>query len=140
MAEEGSNGFDEQGVTAQQWRRTALAGKASYVDAGSVVAGVDAASPGFGGALIQPRPGGSLTHAGVSYDSVRGRIGSRWELSGSAFRPRTRISANTTATVRMPTTDANGVEENGVPAGEAEGVGSLREEDGAAVFAVGSGG
>ena len=39
----------------------------------------------------------------------------------------------------MPTTDTAGVTEGGAPAAEAEDVEFLREEDGAAVFVVGSG-
>jgi MFS transporter, SP family, inositol transporter len=40
MAEEGNNTFDEHGsgVTGQVWRWTVLAGMASYIDAGSIVA------------------------------------------------------------------------------------------------------
>ena len=40
MAEAGNNTFDEHGgeVTGQIWRWTVLAGMASYIDAGSIVA------------------------------------------------------------------------------------------------------
>ena len=103
------------------------------------VAGIDADSPGFGRVLIRPRPGGSLTYARASYDSVRGPIESGWELSGGRLRLRVKIPANTTATVHIPTTDAAGVTEGGKPPGEAGSVEFLRAEDGAAVFAVGSG-
>jgi alpha-L-rhamnosidase len=103
------------------------------------VAGIDAASPGFGHILIRPLPGGSLTHAGASHDSVRGRIESRWELSDGRLRLGVKIPANTTATVHVPTADVGGVTEGDGPAAEAEGVMFVRGEDGAAVFEVGSG-
>ena len=70
---------------------------------------------------------------------MRGRISSGWRVSDGEFRLRATIPANTTATIHVPTTDAAGVTEGGGRARESEGVEFLREEDGAAVFAVGSG-
>jgi alpha-L-rhamnosidase len=49
------------------------------------------------------------------------------------------VPPNATATVFVPAKDAAGVTESGKPAAEAEGVKFLRTENGAAVYAVGSG-
>ena len=49
------------------------------------------------------------------------------------------IPANTTATVHVPAKAETGVTESGKPAAKAMGVKFLRMENGAAVFAVGSG-
>ncbi len=49
------------------------------------------------------------------------------------------IPANTTATMYVPAEDANKVTESGKPAAKAEGVKFVRMENGAAVYAVGSG-
>ncbi len=105
------------------------------------VAGIDQdpGGTGYERILVRPRPGGGLTSARARYDSIRGTISSEWEISDGAFRLKTTVPANTTATVYVPASDGAGVTEGGGPAGEAEGVEFLREEKGAAVFAVGSG-
>ncbi len=103
------------------------------------VAGIDAASPGFGRILIRPRLGGGLTHARAEYDSVRGRIESGWEISGSQVRLSVTIPPNTTATVHVPTGDPATVSEGGEPLREAEGVELLREDGGEVVLSLGSG-
>ena len=46
---------------------------------------------------------------------------------------------NSTATIYVPAKDAASVTESGKPAGEANGVKFLRMENGAAIYAVGSG-
>src|SRR6185437_15970733 len=46
----------------------------------ATVAGIDLSEPGFKHILIKPIPGGSLTYAKASYDSIRGRIESGWTL------------------------------------------------------------
>jgi alpha-L-rhamnosidase len=103
------------------------------------VAGIDAETPGFDRIFIRPRPGGSLTHARARYDSVRGRIESGWNISDGQFRLRVTIPANATATVHVPSAEAADVTEGGKPAEKAEGVELLHRENGATVFAVGSG-
>ena len=96
------------------------------------VAGIDLdpRTPGYGRVVIHPRPGGGLTHARAEYDSVRGRISSSWRIENDRFDLEITVPPNTTATVYVPATDAAGV---------TEGVEFLREEDGTAVFVVGSG-
>jgi alpha-L-rhamnosidase len=49
------------------------------------------------------------------------------------------VPANTTATVWVPTTTISSITESGRPVAQAEGVKFLRQEDGNAVFEVGSG-
>jgi alpha-L-rhamnosidase len=78
--------------------------------------------------VIRPRPGGGLTHARASYDSIRGRIESDWKLEGGRFQLAVTIPVNTEALVYVP--------------GEVEdldGVAVLREEQGLTVLSVGSG-
>ena len=105
------------------------------------VAGIDQdpGGTGYERILVRPRPGRGLTSAHARYDSVRGTISSEWEISDGAFRLKTTVPVNTTATVYVPASDGAGVAEGGGPAGEGEGVEFLREEEGAAVFAIGSG-
>lgn len=89
----------------------------------------DPAGPGFKRIIIKPQPVGDLQWAKASYDSVRGKIVSEWKREGEKFTLKVAIPANTTATVFVP----------GKSPAEASGVKRLREEDGRAVFAVGSG-
>ena len=62
-----------------------------------------------------------------------------WKREGAKLRLEVTIPANTTATVYVPTKDAAGVTESGMPAAKAEGVKFLRMQDNAVVHAVGSG-
>lgn len=60
--------------------------------------------PGFRHFLLQPVPdeAGGLQYAEGFYDSMYGRIESRWERQGNAVVYTFSIPANTTATVRLP--------------------------------------
>jgi alpha-L-rhamnosidase len=101
------------------------------------VAGIDLGSPGYGQIVIRPRPGGGLTHASGTYDSVRGRISSSWKIEDDRFVLEVLIPPNTTATVHVPCTDE--VSEGGGPVDEADGVEFLRAGEGETVLSVGSG-
>jgi alpha-L-rhamnosidase len=103
------------------------------------VGGIDTDGPGFEKIIIRPLPGGELTSAKTSYNSIRGLIETDWVLEGGAFRLNVTIPANTTATLHVPAASADEVTESGGSAGEAEGVRFLRMEAGSAVFEVGSG-
>lgn len=69
-----------------------------------VVAGIrlDEAKPGYKHVLIQPRPGGGLTYARASIESMYGRVAAGWEIVDGKLRVKVEIPPNTTATVRMP--------------------------------------
>jgi alpha-L-rhamnosidase len=105
----------------------------------AAMAGIDTDGPGFERLLIRPRVGGGLTFVRASYDSIRGRIATGWELDGAALTLRVELPANTVATVFVPASDPLGVTEGGRPAAEAEGVTFVRSQPGAAVYHVGSG-
>jgi alpha-L-rhamnosidase len=101
------------------------------------VAGIDLEAPGYGRIIIRPRPGGNLTHASGTYDSVRGTISSSWKIEAGRFVLEALIPPNTTATVHVPSTDD--VTEGGSPVDEADGVEFVRAGEGETVLAVGSG-
>ena len=52
--------------------------------------------------VIAPVPGGGLTHAEASYDSLYGRIESRWAVTDSGTEFEITIPTNTTADIRLP--------------------------------------
>ena len=52
--------------------------------------------------VITPRPGGSLTHAAASYQSLYGKVESKWEKTDSGFAFTITVPANCQAAVRLP--------------------------------------
>jgi alpha-L-rhamnosidase len=106
------------------------------------VAGIDTApdQPAFKHIVIRPHvTQNGLTHAKAEYDSIHGTIATDWRRENGAFTLRVRVPANTTATVYVPARDANAVREGRTAAGQAEGVTYKRQEDGCAVYEIGSG-
>ena len=106
-----------------------------------VVAGLalDEAAPGYKHILIQPRPGGGLTHASASVESMYGRVTSGWEIADGKITLKIEVPANTTATVRLPKAKLEEVSEGAKPlAGRAD-VSKARQEGDAVVVEVGSG-
>lgn len=99
----------------------------------------DDAQPGWKHFIIAPRPGGGVTWAKTEYDSIRGRIATRWRIDGQRFDLEASVPANTTATVVLPAGGAASVTEGGKPAGQAQGVNFLHSENGRAWFEVQSG-
>lgn len=56
---------------------------------------------------IAPAPGGHFTHAGMTYDSVYGTVGCRWEKTeNGSFAYEITVPANTTATIQLPGKEA----------------------------------
>lgn len=51
---------------------------------------------------VKPRPGGSVTYAGCSYDSVYGRIKSEWKRENGKTTYKITVPANTEARIILP--------------------------------------
>jgi alpha-L-rhamnosidase len=121
---------------AQEWFQRSIVGIGQTPD-----------SIAFKRLLLKPEPVGDLTSASGYYDSVRGRIESRWRIENGRFLWHIVVPPNTTAEVHVPTTDAAAVTEGGQPARHTQGVRLSRTEPaqkvaGAiprAVFEIGSG-
>ncbi|MDR1516836.1 MAG: hypothetical protein LBS52_01835, partial [Dysgonamonadaceae bacterium] len=62
----------------------------------------DIEHPGYKHFTIQPRPGGTLTWAKGSYNSIRGKIASSWKIENGKFTLEVEIPFNSTATVILP--------------------------------------
>jgi hypothetical protein len=103
------------------------------------ILGIDHLQPGFSSILIAPQPGGGLSSAQGSYDSINGAISNAWTLAGGTFNMSVAVPANTTAQIRVPTTNASAITESGVPATSSVGVTFVGVSNNAAVYNVGSG-
>jgi len=103
------------------------------------VAGIDTEEPGYKRIRIAPKPGGGLTYAKASYDSMYGQVASSWKIDGKRFTLKVTIPVNTTATVIVPAARPQAVTESGKPAAQSQGVRLVRTEPGQGVFEVCSG-
>jgi alpha-L-rhamnosidase len=76
------------------------------------IAGIrpDPAQPGYKHFLIEPKLGGGLTSMKASYNSVRGRIESAYEIKNGELNLRVTIPPNTSATVILPDNSHHAVE------------------------------
>jgi alpha-L-rhamnosidase len=86
----------------------------------------DPASPGFKHVIIRPAPPRDLAWLEATHCSVRGPIRVAWKQKDGAFRLEVTIPANTTATVFLPSPQAEEISESGVPLATARGVKQVR--------------
>lgn len=94
---------------------------------------------GFDRIVICPQPIAEVAWVRCSHDSVRGRITSSWKRDGARLEMEIEIPANTTALVRVPTTDATLITVNGEAATASPLAKPVRQEVGHGVFEIGSG-
>ena len=107
---------------------------------GGIQPAADAA--GFDRIVIRPQLVEGLDWVRCSYRSVRGPIVVNWSHGQGDVEWQVTIPVNATASIFIPATRLEDVEEGGevrVPARRADGVRSARMENGHAVFVVGSG-
>jgi len=119
-------GFQDPGMNSFNHYAFGSVGEWMYEN----VAGIDfdESAPANERIVIWPRPGGGLTHARASYDSIRGGIESDWNLEGARFELTVAIPVGTDALVYVPG-----------EVQDADGQTVLREQEGFTVFAIGSG-
>ena len=123
-------GFQDAGMNSFNHYSLGSVGQWLY----QTVAGIDSAAPGFKHIRLQVQPGGGLTHARASFQSISGRIESQWQLEGERFTWRVKIPANTMATLHYPIANAQVLEAGKPLAGV-----SVRLEAGLWVLELGSG-
>jgi alpha-L-rhamnosidase len=70
----------------------------------NTVAGIeiDPALAGYKHSVLRPHPGGGLTRARATLDTVYGRLASGWTLETGVFTYTVTVPPNTTATVHLP--------------------------------------
>jgi alpha-L-rhamnosidase len=107
----------------------------------STVAGLDfdPREPAYKHSFVRPRPGGGLTRAEASLETMYGRLASSWTLDSAAFRLTATVPPNTWSTVRLPNATLARVTESGRAAAQAPGVRAARQDGADVVIEVGSG-
>ncbi len=103
------------------------------------IGGIKSDGPAYKHIVIEPKPGGRLTRAETSYQSIRGPITTTWMKEGEKLSLDATIPANTTATVILPATGPEAITENGRPLDQSEGVKVETSAGGRTVLNVSSG-
>ncbi|MFC9910606.1 family 78 glycoside hydrolase catalytic domain [Streptomyces sp. NPDC127197] len=101
----------------------------------------DPAHPGFRHFFLRPHldATGKVTRVAGSHLSPYGEIVSEWQADGRRLTYRAAVPANTTATLRIPTTDPSTVRQGRTPLSRVEGVKYLGFADGTASYRLPSG-
>ncbi|MFH0759722.1 MAG: family 78 glycoside hydrolase catalytic domain [Bacteroidota bacterium] len=103
--------------------------------------GIQRDEPGFQHFILQPEPDptGEMIWAEGWYESMYGRIRSRWKYVNNRLVYEATVPANTKASLYLPAKSEQNIRENGLPAQESEGIEFLKFENGKAVFTLQSG-
>ena len=98
----------------------------------------DEAGPGYRQILIKPQPGGGLTSASASLQTYYGTIRSGWKKEAGKLSMMVEVPPNTTATIYVPATQPDALQEGGKSLAAA-GIKVAGAEPGYVKLAVGSG-
>ncbi|HBC88868.1 MAG TPA: alpha-L-rhamnosidase [Lentisphaeria bacterium] len=130
-------GFQDPGMNSFNHYAYGAVGEWLY----QTVAGIDIdiSSAGYKNIIMRPLPGGGLTQAEASLESVRGKISSSWKIENGKFIWGIAVPAGSTATIHVPAKDSASVLEGGKPASNSSGVEFLKMENDRAVFKIVSG-
>ncbi len=98
--------------------------------------GIDETTPGYKHIIIRPRPGGGLTRAGATHESMYGTIVSDWEIKDGILLMEVEIPVNTSASIHIPA-DPKNIElgESPLPGSDME----FTTVDGETILEAGSG-
>lgn len=94
-------GFQDPGMNSFNHYAFGSVGQWLYM----TVAGIDPITPGFDRFTIAPVPGGDLTYAKATYNSIHGEIISDWKVEGDTIKLKVVVPINTSAVVQVPTSD-----------------------------------
>ena len=107
----------------------------------STVAGIeiDEDQPGYKHIIINPRPGGGLTHAKAELKTMYGLASSAWKLEKDQIKFYVIIPTNATATVYLPVKDLNKVLLDGKRLSENSDIKLEQDNEGKPIVQIGSG-
>ncbi|GAB3927614.1 glycoside hydrolase family 78 protein [Larkinella terrae] len=129
--------FQDPGMTSFNHYAYGAVGDWLYRD----VAGLDTdeQEAGYKKTIIKPHPGGGLSSAEATFESMYGKVASGWKREGDQLLLTIEIPANTTAAVYVPATSADVVTESGAALASVKGVQVSGTEGAYVVLKVGSG-
>jgi alpha-L-rhamnosidase len=106
-----------------------------------VVAGIklDPAFPGYSKFIVQPVPGGNLSWARASYQSLFGKISSEWKIDGGKMALKVLVPVNSTATVFLPHAGSSEITESGKALQEGKGITNINKDGKVVTLEIGSG-
>ena len=96
----------------------------------------DPERPGFKHIILRPAPVGGLSFVKASHKCPYGLIRSEWRTENGIFHWQFTVPPNTTATVYVPTSDSNSVQEHGQAMDKSPHVKQLRVEGQTVVYEV----
>lgn len=99
---------------------------------------IDPEIPGYKHILLAPHPGGGLTNADAEFLSLYGKVKSAWKIDGNEFVYDITVPSNTTATVTLPSAQADQLTVNAQEMPDSMKK-SLKQSDKGVSFNVGSG-
>ena len=130
-------GFQDPGMNSFNHYSLGSCGEWLYESVGGIAQRKDDA--GFSHVIVAPLVNDPLTHATTEYDSIRGKVRTTWTVANGQLALDVTVPPNVTATVRVPTSSAESVQESGQPVKQAGGVSSVTSDASSATFAVQSG-
>lgn len=106
-----------------------------------VVAGIDIdpSAPGYKRIVLHPQPGGGLTNAQGSIETMYGKVSSAWEIASGRLTYKIQVPPNTAATVQLPSASTGGVTVNGKPLTQATGISKVQQQAADVLLEAGSG-
>lgn len=106
-----------------------------------VVAGIelDKNIPGYKHIIFQPHPGGELTMAKATHQSMYGQIVSDWKIVNGNFNFKIQVPPNCNATVHLPKAKLENVTETGKMLSSATGLTKYEQQGEKVVIELGSG-
>jgi alpha-L-rhamnosidase len=131
------NGFSDTGMNSFNHYAYGAVGEWMY----GTLTGIDLdhTVPGYKRIAIHPTPGGNLTHARATLQSMYGEIQSAWRIEKDGMHLHVVIPPNTTAALRIPTTNAGAITEAGRPVENAELIRLIASDAKSATFDIAAG-
>jgi len=103
--------FEDAGMNSFNHYAFGAVGDWMYRTIGGI--NLDPGNPGAKRVRIAPRPGGGLTRARTSLETLYGTLATSWQLDGQTFRLDVTIPPNTSAEVVLPSAKLEQVREGG---------------------------
>jgi alpha-L-rhamnosidase len=131
------DGIDEEGNPHYSLNHYAYGAIGNWLY--QVVAGIAPGAPGYQHIMFRPQPGGGLTFASATYQSLYGKIASSWQIDGERFHLTVTVPPNATATVVIPARLGKHITEGGVALESTAGIRGVKREQKATSIEIGSG-